>query len=59
MTDKQIIEKLKTDLDFERSKRKTLQTELQAKEQECERLKKQAGCYSCGTCNGKEDYRNL
>ena len=27
--------------------------------QECERLKKQAGCYSCGTCNGKEDYRHL
>lgn len=42
MTDKQIIEKLKTDLDFERSKRKTLQAELKAKEQECEELKKQA-----------------
>ena len=39
MTDKQIIERLKTDLDFERSKRKTLQAELKAKEQECERLK--------------------
>ena len=40
MTDKQIIERLKTDLDFERTKRKTLQAELKAKEQECERLKK-------------------
>ena len=39
MTDKQIIERLKTDLDFERSKRKTLQAELKAKEQECEELK--------------------
>ena len=39
--DKQIIERLKTDLDFERTKRKTLQAELQAKEQECEELKKQ------------------
>lgn len=39
MTDKQMIERLKTNLDFERSKRKTLQAELQAKEQECERLK--------------------
>ena len=38
MTDKQIIERLKTDLDFERTKRKTLQAELQTKEQECERL---------------------
>jgi len=34
MTDKQIIERLNTDLDFERSKRKTLQAELKAKEQE-------------------------
>ena len=36
-----------------------LEKKYKAKEQECERLKKQAGCYSCGTCNGKEDYRNL
>lgn len=36
MTDKQIIERLKSDLDFERTKRKSLQAELKAKEQECE-----------------------
>ncbi len=41
MTDKQIIEKLKTDLDFERSKRNTLQTQLKAKEQECKELKEE------------------
>ena len=40
MTDKQIIERLKTDLDFERTKRKSLQAALKVKEQECERLKK-------------------
>lgn len=39
MTDKQIIERLKTDLDFERAKRKSLQAALKAKEQECEELK--------------------
>ena len=39
MTDKQIIERLKTDLDFERTKRKSLQADLKAKEQECEELK--------------------
>lgn len=32
---------------------------IEAKEQECEELKKQYNCYACGTCNGKEDYRNL
>ena len=45
MTDKQIIERLKIDLDFERSKRKTLQSELTAKEQECEELKKKVYKY--------------
>ena len=39
MTDKQIIERLKTDLDFERTKRKSLQADLKDKEQECEELK--------------------
>ena len=39
MTDKQIIERLKTDLDFERTKRKSLQADLKAKEQECEQLR--------------------
>ena len=32
---------------------------IQAKEQECEDLKKQYNCYACGTCKGKEDYKNL
>lgn len=27
--------------------------------QECEELKKQYNCYACGTCNGKEDYKNM
>ncbi|RAI14189.1 MAG: hypothetical protein DKM23_00065 [Candidatus Melainabacteria bacterium] len=39
MSEKDIIHKLSSELDFERSKRKTLQMELQAKEQECEELK--------------------
>lgn len=30
--DKQIIERLKTDLDFERTKRKSLQADLKAKD---------------------------
>lgn len=30
-----------------------------AKEQECERLKKQYNCYACGTCKGREDYKNI
>lgn len=37
--DKQIIERLKTNLDFERTKRKSLQADLKAKEKECEELK--------------------
>ena len=53
------ITRLEQDLDFERTKRKSLQVDLKAKEQECEKLKKQYNCYACGTCNGKEDYRNL
>ena len=32
---------------------------VEAKEQECERLKKQYNCYACDTCKGKEDYINL
>ena len=43
-----------------------LQKQLQAKEQECEELKQekekikmQYNCYACGTCNGKEDYKNM
>ena len=39
MTDKQIIARLKTDLDFERTKRKSLQIDLKVKEQECEEEK--------------------
>lgn len=38
---------------------KNIQTTFQAKEQECEKLKKQYNCYACGTCNGKEDYKNM
>lgn len=38
MTDKQVIEKLKIALDFERTKRKSLQADLKEKEQECEVL---------------------
>lgn len=38
MSEKEIIHNLSSELDFERSKRKTLQMELQAKEQECEEL---------------------
>lgn len=30
-----------------------------AKEQECEKLKKQYNCNACGTCKGKEDYKNM
>ena len=33
--------------------------DYKAKEQECEELKKQYNCYACGTCKGKEDYKNL
>lgn len=33
--------------------------ELKCKEQECERLRKQYNCYACGTCIGKEDYKNM
>lgn len=40
MSEKEIIHNLSSELDFERSKRKTLQMELQAKEQEYEELKK-------------------
>lgn len=39
MTDKQIIERLKTDLDFERTKRKTLQAELKAELEQEKALK--------------------
>lgn len=28
-------------------------------EQECEELRKQYNCNACGTCNGKEDYKNM
>ena len=27
--------------------------------QECEKLKKQYNCNACGSCNGKEDYKNM
>ena len=40
MTDRPIIERLKTDLDFERTKRKSLQADLKAKEQECGKYRK-------------------
>ena len=40
MCEKDIIHKLSLELDFERSKMKTFQAELQAKEQECKELKK-------------------
>lgn len=57
MTDKQIIKRLKTDLDFERTKRKSLQADLKAKEQECERLKNELSAYGatgiCETCTEK------
>lgn len=56
--DKQIIERLKTDLDFERTKRKSLQADLKAKEQECEKLKEtlkviaNRPCLNINDCNG-------
>lgn len=43
-----------------------LQKQLQTKEQECEELKQekekikmQYNCYACGTCKGREDYKNM
>ena len=33
--------------------------DFKSKEQECEKLKTQYNCYACGTCKGKEDYRNM
>ena len=36
-----------------------LQDKLKTKEQECEKLKKQYNCYACGSCRGREDYRNM
>lgn len=33
--------------------------EYKRKEQECEKVKKQFRCSSCGTCRGKEDYNNM
>ena len=33
--------------------------QLKRKEQECEKVKKQFRCSSCGTCRGKEDYNNM
>ncbi len=33
--------------------------QLKRAEQACEELKKQYNCYACGTCNGKEDYKNM
>lgn len=36
-----------------------IKKQLQAKEQECEKLKTQYNCYACETCNGREDYRNM
>ena len=33
--------------------------QLQRLKAENEKLKKQYNCYSCDTCNGKEDYRNI
>lgn len=36
-----------------------IKQQLQAKEQECEKLKTQYNCYACETCNGREDYRNM
>lgn len=38
---------------------KVLQEKLKYKEKECEKLKTQYNCYACGTCKGKEDYRNM
>lgn len=35
-----------------------LRTHNKELEQELEKLKSQYNCYSCGTCNGKEDYKN-
>ena len=33
--------------------------ELEHKNQECEKVKRQYNCYACDTCHGKEDYRNI
>ena len=50
MSEKDIIHKLSSELDFERSKRKTLQMELKAKEQECEELKEKCNKYQNEIC---------
>jgi hypothetical protein len=50
------LETVDMDCAFEIEK---LKEQLQAKEQECERLRKQYNCNACGTCNGKEDYKNM
>lgn len=50
------LETVDMDCAFEIEK---LKEKLQAKEQECERLRKQYNCNACGTCNGKEDYKNM
>lgn len=36
-----------------------LKEQLQAKEKECERLRKQYNYCACGSCRGREDYRNM
>lgn len=35
-----------------------LKEQLQAKEQECEKLKKRYNYYACGSCRGREYYRS-
>lgn len=50
------LETVDMDCAFEIEK---LKEQLKAKEQECERLRKQYNCNACGTCIGKEDYKNM
>lgn len=50
------LETVDMDCAFEIEK---LKEQLRVKEQECERLRKQYNCNACGTCNGKEDYKNM
>lgn len=55
----QKIESLKANIDEIVICDKKLKEMLDTKEQECEKLRKQYNCNACGTCNGKEDYKNM
>lgn len=56
---KKEIEKWKRQAELDSDTTDRLSKQLEQKEQECEKLKKQYNCYACDTCKGKEDYRNI